>query len=710
MHLKIFFRKMLDSRAIQSIRRGLVTLIPILMIGAFSLVLKSLPVTIYQSFITEQLNGAFYKFFEMVYQATFGLLAIYMAVAIGYHYGILASAERRHSLYGTILVSLACFGILSGFPGTAADSLGAKGMSVAIIASCLSCPLYVFVDRHIKTARLYADGVDARLSNAIGAIKPILITVTIFAAAHYIMIRLLHVESFYSLLIDTSNTLFEEIDNGMAKGFLFVMLSTVLWFFGIHGSDMLEGVATSVFSPAVGVNSALVSAGLQPTEILTKPFFDSFVLLGGCGSTLCLLLALLMFGKRRGTVRLARISVIPMLFNINEIMVFGLPVIYNPIFVVPFLCVPAVTFLISYLSMYLGLVPLVTRTVEWTTPIFINGYLAVGSFAGVLLQIVNLAVGTLIYRPFVKMYDNDRLRNSRRDYEELVDAVKESEQTRMPVHLNDVLASYGWMAKALSMDLEQAMVDGTLSLSYQPQYRLDGSCLGAEALLRWNHPSLGIIYPPLVFQLALETGKLTELEEWVVGQAAEFADRINSGSAADAVPLKISANVTGTTMQNAEFEEFLSELAREKEIGKLGFCLELTEQAALLLNDRQKERFARIHEMGYHLAVDDFSMGSTSIQYLIGNYFDLVKLDGGLVGDIRENPRCRDIISSIVQLSNTLGFAVIAEYVGSRELRDELADVGCTLYQGWFYSKALPAAEFESLLKNERDSKTENRR
>lgn len=698
MRITVFFEKMLNHRAVQAIRRGLVTLIPILMIGAFSLVLKSLPIAPYQEFITQSLNGIFYDFFEMVYQATFGLLAVYMAVSVGYHYGLLVSANSRNSLYGTILVSVACFGIMSGFPGTLADAMGAKGMSVAIIASCVSCSLYIHIDSRVKTARLYADGVDARLNNSLGAIKPALYTIVIFTAAVFLILKLTGETSVYDLMFNAMNYLFEHIENGLLKGILFVLISTVLWFFGIHGSNMLESVASSVFTPAVAVNAELVAAGLAPTQILTKPFFDSFVLIGGCGATLSLLAALLLFSRRRGTQRLARISVIPMLFNINETMVFGLPVIYNPTFLIPFLCVPIVNFITTYLAMYLGLVPLVVRTVEWTTPIFYNGYLAVDSPAGIVLQIVNLTVGVLIYCPFVRRYDREKLNNSKQDYEELVNAMKQSEQLRTPIRLIDVSANYGWMAKALSVDLEEAMADGRLSLFYQPQYRLDGSCLGAEALLRWEHPVLGIIYPPLVFQLALETGKLAALEKWVVRQAAEEAEKLNrkpEESEETGAPFKISANVTGVTMQNPDFEVFLRDLAKEKDIKKMGFCLELTEQAALQLNDIQKERFARIHEMGYHLAVDDFSMGNTSIQYLIGNYFDLVKLDGGLVKGIRENSRCRDIISSIIQLSNTLGFDVLAEYVSSGELRDELANVGCTLYQGWYYSKAVPAAELE---------------
>ena len=125
-------------------------------------------------------------------------------------------------------------------------------------------------------------------------------------------------------------------------------------------------------------------------------------------------------------------------------------------------------------------------------------------------------------------------------------------------------------------------------------------------------------------------------------------------------------------------------------IKQLGLCLEVTEQAALQLDDRLEQRFQNIKSYGFHLAVDDFSMGNTSLQYLIKDYFDLVKIDGSLVQNICTNKRCKDIISSIIQLSQSLDFQVIAEYVSTADIRNELADIGCYNYQGWFYSTAIP--------------------
>lgn len=693
--MQIEFTRLREFRAALAIRRGLVMLIPVLMIGSFSLVLRSLPIPAYQTFINWWADGALYQIINSVYNATFGMLAIYMATVIGYSYGILKDCLPENAQYGTLLVSFACFGILSGGPAVSAEVFGPKGVFVAIIAACLSSWLFSVIAKRVKPIPLFSDGADIPFSNAINMIFPTALTIIVFALANFLILAIFHTPSVHELIIQSVSSLLLFAGDGIFGGCVFIFVSSILWFFGIHGSDLLDGVVTQIFVPATEMNAALAASGQAPTQILTKPFFDIFVLMGGCGATLGLLVALLLFCERGGTRRMVKLSFVPMLFNINEILVFGLPIVFNPTFLVPFLLTPLISFATSYFAMWSGLVPLVTRTVEWTTPVFFSGYIATGSAAGVILQIVNLLIAILVYRPFVKQYDLKRLNSARQDYAALTECMKKSEISRIPVRLTTLTVDYGWLAKALASDLKNASSKGQLTLYYQPQYQLDGQCIGAEALLRWNHPLLGQIYPPLVIQLAEEAGILPELEEWVFQQATAAAVVMHTKAGWDYQ--KISVNVTGITILTQRFEHFLEKFAQENPSCVKQICLELTEQAVLQFNSASSEQFMHIRKMGYHLAVDDFSMGNTSIQYLLGGHFDLIKLDGNLVRQIKQNPRCRDVVSSIVQLSNTLGFNVLAEYVESLELRDELASVGCEWYQGWYYGKAMPLEELINL-------------
>ena len=153
-----------------------------------------------------------------------------------------------------------------------------------------------------------------------------------------------------------------------------------MWFFGLHGSHILEAVAVHNF-------------GVTGNVVFSKAFYDVYVAMGGCGTTVSVLSALLLFFRKERTGKLAGLASFTVVFNLNEMLTFGIPIILNPIFVVPFMLVPLANFLITYAAIYSGLVPLLVSEVNWTTPIFLSGYQATGSWAGAILQMVCLAVG-----------------------------------------------------------------------------------------------------------------------------------------------------------------------------------------------------------------------------------------------------------------------------------------------------------------------------
>ena len=122
-------------------------------------------------------------------------------------------------------------------------------------------------------------------------------------------------------------------------------------------------------------------------------------------------------------------------------------------------------------------------------------------------------------------------------------------------------------------------------------------------------------------------------------------------------------------------------------------CIEITEKEALHFNDETIKAFKELHEMGLMLAIDDFSMGQTSINYLQYNLFDIIKIDGQLVRGITTSQNCLEIISSIVELSSSLSIAIVAEFVENNEIKEALHEKGCDIYQGYLYSEAKPLEE-----------------
>lgn len=697
-----------NSRPLKSIRDGLVMLIPLLLIGAFSVVLRSMPISGYQHFIKTFLDGIFDKIFSFLYNATLGFIAVNLVITISVSYAKKVQKAQEFN-YGPTITSLICFCIFSGVQqeGFTLSAFGAQGVFTAIVCALFASAAYFALEkRMLRSLHLYADGADGEFNRAVVMVLPVILVSLIFAVINVGFEKIFHVAGFQMLFTNAINHIFDKMGRSLGTMILFLVLSNIMWFFGIHGNDVLEPVSQMLFVPAIEINQQLVASGAPATEIFSKTFYDVFVLMGGSGNTISLFLALLLFSKRKNNKRLACYSALPMLFNVNEILVFGLPIVFNPLLLIPFVLTPVVLVLFSTLVMQMGLVPIPTVPVEWTTPVLLGGYIATGSLKGSVLQLVNIIIGVCIYRPFVKLYDGEKNRDALGRLDKLVHIFKQSEEADQPIEVLALTKVEGEVAKSLAGELQYSLRRQLPRLFYQPQYDKDGQCIGAEALMRWNHPVYGVIYPPLVVKLASECGILLPMEEAVfrsvIRDMAAWKEKLEDR-------MQISVNVTGTTIQMEEFENFLERLYKEFPKACSHICIEITEQAVLKIDEELIQRLTRIHNMGYGLAIDDFSMGSTSIKYLQSNVFDLLKLDGALSRDVLKNPRSREIVASIVGLAKNLGIQVLAEFVETEEQREVLEQIGCYQYQGYLYSPAVPADVFLDKSTGQRADKKKNK-
>ena len=681
-------RRVEKFTAVRAIRNGLISMIPVLIIGAFALILKTFPIEAYQNAISVFAGGFFLTFLDIIYGATFGVLSVYMTFSISRAYMKL-KPDRDIVSGGGIIASMLSFFILAGayLPGFGTESMGPKSMFLAILTGLGASALYYRLARFFLKRRrvLFSSGTDREFNRMLATFAPVAIVTLVFALFNIIIIKAFSVDSFRMLLSNAFNSLFSWNGTGFFKGFLFVLLSSVLWFFGIHGSDTLEGVMQTYFTPGLAANQAAIASGLAPTTVLTKEFFDCFVLMGGCGSTICLLIAILLFSRNKARRGLGLAATFPMIFNINELMVFGLPIIFNPVMLIPFLTVPLVCYSIAYLAISTGLVPMITSAVEWTTPIILGGFRVTGSIAGAVLQVVNVLVGVLIYLPFVRIMDGQTIETNRHNYEAFVNYFKENESELSGIKLSEQSDVYGDFAKELCAEMRAGM-NTQFSLAYQPQYDYSGKCVGAESLLRWNHPDYGMLYPPLVIKLAGEAGLLPLLEETVMKRALADRDKVLKKFGDD---IKLSVNVTGMTISTQRYINFLDQINSKDPFAGKNICIEVTEQVALSFDEQTIDALTAIKKMGILLAIDDFSMGMTSLHYLKDNMFDIIKLDGSLIQGMFTHQNSREIISSIVKLSSTLNLTVIAEFVETEEEREGLHEIGCECYQGYLYSPAV---------------------
>lgn len=188
------------------------------------------------------------------------------------------------------------------------------------------------------------------------------------------------------------------------------MLNSLFWFAGIHGGNMVGSFMSPILLINTDENRLAFQAGEELPHIITNPFFDLFVYIGGGGATLALVTLVMFASKSQRNKSIGGVSFVPGLFNINEPAIFGLPIVFNTSFLIPFALAPMANVIITYLSMNAGLVPKPTGVaVPWTMPPLISGFLATNSFRGALLQVVLIVVDIAIYYPFFRIIDKQYL-------------------------------------------------------------------------------------------------------------------------------------------------------------------------------------------------------------------------------------------------------------------------------------------------------------
>lgn len=466
------------------------------------------------------------------------------------------------------------------------------------------------------------------------------------------------------------------------SGLLYTFAVNLMWFFGLHGSHILEAVAVHNF-------------GVTGNVVFSKAFYDVYVAMGGCGTTVSVLIALLLFFRKERTGKLAGLASFTVVFNLNEMLTFGIPIILNPILLVPFVLTPVVCYCLAYAATVCGFLPVLTHEVVWSAPVGIGGYLASGSWKGIAVQAVGILAGILFYLPFLKMNQRMEVYKAKCHVQVLIHELQEKEeQIDQPVFLTRG-DHIGMISRMLLLDLKHAIKNKELYMLYQPQVYSDGTCIGAEALLRWNHPVYGMIYPPLIIYLA-EAGKvLPELERFIIDQVTDGIVQTRAQYDSD---FKISVNITAHSLL-WDVEGYIRQTMEQKGIDAHMLWIEITEQDILLQTDVVVRKLEELKKQGHKLLIDDFGMGHTSLLYLQSEYFDVVKLDGSLTRPLLKSHTNQKIVRSIIELGQELGVKVIAEFVENREQRDLLDTLGCHCYQGYLYAKPLELEAFITYMK-----------
>jgi lactose/cellobiose-specific phosphotransferase system IIC component len=676
-----FLQALSGYRWLRAIRSSLQLALPVTFVGAMALMVSAFPFEVFRDPATTAFGNVLRDMVSPIIGASYGIMALCLVVLVT-HFLVVEARERRVLEISpplAVTVALVDFFLAVHLMGTidGTFAFGPRSVLLAIVVAVFSAESFVFfsgIGRLTLGRKSYDFDPDLHL--AVRAIVPAIMTIAAFlAACNVILLFSFNPTLWLARELLALNGVFESQLPGMI---LFQALGDALWFLGIHGPNVLEGVSHVLFYDPDRVRGAAEVAG---------SLIPLYVNIGGSGSTLGLLIAILFVARRGQAGRVAKYAALPSLFNINELVLFGLPIVFNPAYLIPFLVAPAVQLVLSYFCVRYGWVALDVVRVPWMTPPVIGGALSSGSWHGAALQMLNIGLSAAIYAPFVRFAERTKQEERTRDVRHNIGEIHTLQLQNLRVlNRHDVI---GHTARRLLHEFLRDVGSSRVFLAYQPQHDQRGSIVGVEALLRWEHPQFGFIPPTVICSLAEEAKRIIPLGRWVIEQACRELKHWKKEGIEN---LRMSVNLSPLQLRDETLPDYVQGCLQANGLAPAELGLELTESQHVPDDPLSIATLKNLEALGIYLEMDDFGMGYSSMLYIRRFNFDAIKLDGSLTREVLLDNNCSDIIASVVLLGRAVGIRVVAEYVETQEQQAMLEELGCEVFQGYLYSAPLAGA------------------
>lgn len=414
-----------------AIRDSFASLMPLILVGAFAVLLNNVffvPWSLLAKYIGEEsafivwTNTNLAPLFSLMEGGTFGIIALGLAFSMGYNRAV---NEEKDAL-STGLISVASFILLGALTRNnevvaswVTNFLGAQGIFIALLVGLITPEIYFAIVRKDWVIKM-PDTVPPAVAKGFSAVIPGFIAVFFWAIIAY----------FFN--IGAGMNIFNWFETNIAAGlsvlgqniFSILIISTLiplLWFFGLHGANMLEAIMSPVYGTMGIENISKFSNGIRALgtgadelAVWVRGSWDAYVFMGGSGATLPLIVAILVFSKVKQQKEVAKLGLPPGIFMINEPVLFGMPIVLNPVYFIPFILVQPILTLVAFYATKIGFAGPIVNSVPWTTPPILNAFLATnGSFGAVVVSVVNLVIAFLVYMPFVMIanrYEEQRIK------------------------------------------------------------------------------------------------------------------------------------------------------------------------------------------------------------------------------------------------------------------------------------------------------------
>nr|WP_206529682.1 PTS sugar transporter subunit IIC [Brevibacillus sp. SYP-B805] len=392
--------RLAEQRHLRAIRDGVISALPFIIVGSFFLIIAFPPVP--AEWALAKWAKAHVADILIPYRLTMYIMSLYIAYGIGHN---LAKSYNLDPLAGAQIAIVSY--LLTILPKVVDDvgfvlpmtNLGGHGLFVAMLSSIFAVEVLRFCKRKKWTIKM-PEQVPPSLMRSFEALIPVALVVVVMTLITVVLGIDVHslIDKLVSPLVTAGDTL---------PGILIpVFLITFFWSFGIHGVSIVGTVARPLWEVYLAKNAEAVAAGQPIPHVAPETFYQWFIWIGGSGATLGLVICMLFFAKSQYTKTLGKTALAPGIFNINEPVIFGMPIVLNPTLIIPFVVTPLVTATLSYIATVLGFVNPTYIMVPWTLPAPIGAYLATGGdWRAIILVLINIAISFFIYFPFFKVHE-----------------------------------------------------------------------------------------------------------------------------------------------------------------------------------------------------------------------------------------------------------------------------------------------------------------
>lgn len=395
-----------SNKYLAVLRDAFMLAFPITMFGSLIVVFNNLP------FFSDETKSFLYNLLGSGQMATMSIMTIFVVFGIGYY---LSKSYDVEGVFGGA-VALSSFLILTPFfvetdkgevvnSVLSLDRLRAKGMFLGMITAFVAAELYSRMSNKGWQIKM-PDTVPPAVAKSFAALIPGTLTLSIFLALHAVVDYFFHV-NLHDVIYTVVQAPLIGLGSSLGATLIAIFFIQIMWFFGLHGQVLVNSVMDPIWNTLNLENLEAFQAGKDIPNIVSKSFMETFTVgLGGSGMTLAVVLIMAFVLKKKMYKDVGRLALGAGIFNVNEPVIFGLPIVMNATILIPWILAPIVVTILNYTVMALGIVPAPTGvSVPWTVPIFFSGTLATNSILGGILQLVDMVIVGVIWYPFLRVLD-----------------------------------------------------------------------------------------------------------------------------------------------------------------------------------------------------------------------------------------------------------------------------------------------------------------